>query len=107
MNSLQIQQRRYNEKQYPNIFFMLVGSGAAKSDLVVNAKKRNLKNILFIDSQPKELMKRYFSLCNISLIHLKNNPLFASVIPSKLFESITNPLRTPPTKTPIIIGIDK
>lgn len=75
-------------KQYPNIFFMLVGSGAAKNNLVMNAKKRNLKNILFIDSQPKELMKRYYSLCNISLIHLKNNPLFASVIPSKLFESM-------------------
>ena len=52
-------------KQYSNIYFMLVGSGAAKSDLVMNAKRRNLKNILFIDSQPKELMKRYYSLCNI------------------------------------------
>ena len=87
-------------KQYPNIFFMLVGSGAAKSDLVMNAKKRNLKNILFIDSQPKELMKRYYSLCNISLIHLKNNPLFASVIPSKLFESMAMGL-------PIIMALPK
>ena len=87
-------------KQYPNIFFMLVGSGAAKRDLVMNAKKRNLKNILFIDSQPKELMKSYYSLCNISLIHLKNNPLFASVIPSKLFESMAMGL-------PIIMALPK
>ena len=45
-------------------------------------------------------MKRYYSLCNISLIHLKNNPLFASVIPSKLFESMAMGL-------PIIMALPK
>lgn len=75
-------------QKYSNILFMLVGSGATKNDLVMNAKKRNLRNIIFVNSQPKNLIPRYYSLFDISLIHLKNTPLFSRVIPSKLFESM-------------------
>jgi glycosyltransferase involved in cell wall biosynthesis len=75
-------------KHYPDILFMLVGSGASKDDLVRVAKSQQLDNIRFIDTQPKNLMKSYYSLCDISLIHLKNSQVFSKVIPSKLFESM-------------------
>ncbi len=75
-------------QEYPEIVFMLVGSGSAKSELMNKAKKQNLQNIIFIDRQPKDMMTKYWSLCDLSFIHLKNNPLFSSVIPSKLFESM-------------------
>jgi len=73
---------------YPDIQLMLIGSGAAKRELVDEANKHSLSNILFIDRQPKEMMAAYWSLCDLSLIHLKNMPLFTTVIPSKLFESM-------------------
>lgn len=76
-------------KHYPDILFMLVGSGASKDDLVRVAKSQQLDNIRFIDTQPKNLMKSYYSLCDISLIHLKNSQVFSKVIPSKLFESMS------------------
>jgi glycosyltransferase involved in cell wall biosynthesis len=47
-----------------------------------------LNNILFIDAQPKKLIRNYFSLCDVTLIHLKNSKVFSKVIPSKLFESM-------------------
>jgi glycosyltransferase involved in cell wall biosynthesis len=75
-------------QKYPEIYFLLVGSGAEKKKLIKAAERINLKNIIFVDQQPKEMMQKYWSLCNLSLIHLKNYPLFTTVIPSKLFESM-------------------
>jgi glycosyltransferase involved in cell wall biosynthesis len=45
-----------------------------------------LENVLFIDSVPKEEVPRYWSLLDVSVIHLKKTELFTTVIPSKLFE---------------------
>jgi glycosyltransferase involved in cell wall biosynthesis len=54
--------------------------------LRVRAQERGLDNVLFIDSVPKQEVVRYWSLLDVSIIHLKKTKLFASVIPSKLFE---------------------
>ena len=47
-----------------------------------------MKNVVFIPPQPKSEMPRIWSLCDIALVHLKNNPVFAGVIPSKIFEAM-------------------
>jgi len=75
-------------QQYPEITFMLVGSGADKKKLVTIAQREQLNNILFVDRQPKNLIRSYFSLCDVSLIHLKNSSVFSKVLPSKLFEAM-------------------
>jgi glycosyltransferase involved in cell wall biosynthesis len=41
---------------------------------------------VLINRQPKEMMPRLWSLCDISLVPLKNSDLFRTVIPSKIFE---------------------
>lgn len=69
-----------------DIRFLLLGNGARKQELVKLAKKMGLTNIIFIDSVPKEDVARYWSLLDVSIIHLKKIDLFTSVIPSKLFE---------------------
>lgn len=74
--------------KYPEILFLMVGSGASKNLIQRLAKSENLNNILFIDIQPKKRIKSYYSICDLSLIHLKNNEVFSKVIPSKLFESM-------------------
>lgn len=40
----------------------------------------------FVDSVPKEQVARYWSLLDVSIIHLRKTELFTTVIPSKLFE---------------------
>jgi glycosyltransferase involved in cell wall biosynthesis len=69
-----------------DICFLLLGNGARKQELVELSKKAGLKNIIFVDSVSKEDVVRYWSLLDVSIIHLKKISLFASVIPSKLFE---------------------
>ena len=38
--------------------------------------------------RPKEDIPRYWSVCDAALVHLKNDPVFRTVIPSKIFESM-------------------
>ena len=47
-----------------------------------------LDNVIFIDSVPKGEVVRYWSVLDVSIIHLKKTPLFTTVIPSKLFEGM-------------------
>jgi len=71
-----------------DIVFLFAGSGARHDALVEETRARGLDNVIFLPRQPKSAMPAVWSLCNVSLIHLKNDPLFASVIPSKIFESM-------------------
>ena len=66
--------------------FIFLGDGARKKELIERAAKMGLDNVIFIDSVPKEEVVRYWSLLDVSIIHLKKIPLFTTVIPSKLFE---------------------
>ena len=47
-----------------------------------------LDNAIFLDSVPKGDVVKYWSLLDVSVIHLKKNELFNTVIPSKLFEGM-------------------
>lgn len=66
--------------------FILLGDGARKAALKEEAARRGLDNVTFIDSVPKDQVARYWSLLDVSVIHLKKTDLFTTVIPSKLFE---------------------
>lgn len=68
--------------------FLFVGSGAAKADLVTEAQRRGLTNVIFRDPQPKERMPELWGLCDVALVHLKDMPVFETVIPSKIFEGM-------------------
>ena len=47
-----------------------------------------LTSVLFLDSVAKDQVARYWSLLDVSVVHLKDTELFATVIPSKLFEGM-------------------
>lgn len=66
--------------------FIFLGDGARKHALLENAARRGLTNVTFVDSVSKDDVARYWSILDVSIIHLKNTDLFTSVIPSKLFE---------------------
>jgi len=68
---------------------LFVGAGADRENLIKLSSDRNLPNTLFLPMQPKEEMRSIWSLCDIALVHLKNNPAFSEVIPSKIFEAMS------------------
>ena len=70
----------------PDIVFLFVGSGAEREPLMDRAKA--LPNVRFVPRQPKDAMPDHWALCDCALVHLKDDPLFASVIPSKIFEAM-------------------
>jgi glycosyltransferase involved in cell wall biosynthesis len=71
-----------------DVRFLFVGGGAGKAKLVDETRKRKLKNVVHVPPQPKEQMPEYWSLCDVALVHLKNTPVFETVIPSKIFEAM-------------------
>ena len=71
-----------------NVTFLLLGDGARKQALREDAARRGLDNVVFIDTVPKAEVPRYWSILDVSLIHLQKTELFTTVIPSKLFESM-------------------
>ncbi|MBL8401949.1 glycosyltransferase family 4 protein [Accumulibacter sp.] len=66
--------------------FILLGDGARKPALQDEAHRRRLQNVTFVDTVPKDEVARYWSLLDVSIIHLRKTELFTTVIPSKLFE---------------------
>jgi colanic acid biosynthesis glycosyl transferase WcaI len=72
----------------PAVRFLFVGSGAARDRLVSEAARRGLSNVFLVPAQPKEMMPSYWSICDLALVHLKDTPLFRTVIPSKIFEAM-------------------
>lgn len=73
---------------HESIVFMFAGDGAERQALMEQATSQGLPNVRFIPPQPKEMMPRLWSLCDVALIHLKDKPVFGTVIPSKLFEAM-------------------
>ncbi len=73
-----------------DIRFLLAGAGAERDALIRDANRRRLENVIFMPAQPKDAMPRVWSLCDVALVHLKNDPVFAGVIPSKIFEAMAS-----------------
>lgn len=75
--------------QYKDIIFVLLGSGSEKKKLESYIKKIGIQNILMINPVKRDEIYRYWSITDLAVVHLKNNDLFKTVIPSKIFESMS------------------
>ncbi|WP_133366363.1 glycosyltransferase family 4 protein [Qipengyuania sediminis] len=69
-----------------HVVFLFVGDGARREELQAQASLRGLTNTRFLGPVPKREVARYWSLLDLSVIHLRRTELFATTIPSKLFE---------------------
>ena len=85
IEAAEIIQNMHNSENH-NIKILILGDGARKEALKQLAKDKKLENLIFIDTVSKSEVADYWSLLDISIIHLKKDPLFEKVIPSKLFE---------------------
>lgn len=71
-----------------DIAFFFAGSGAERAKVEQLVAERNLHNVRLIPRQPKERMPALWSVCDLSIVPLRDTPVFATVIPSKIFESM-------------------
>ena len=78
----------FQKRGRSDIRLLFLGDGARKAELKADAERRNLQNVVFVDSVPKAEVVRYWSLLDVSIIHLRDTDLFSTVIPSKMFESM-------------------
>lgn len=79
--------------------FLMVGDGARKEALKAQALARGLDSVLFLDSVAKDEVVAYWSLLDVCLVHLRKTPLFKTVIPSKIFESMA-------MGVPVLLGVE-
>jgi len=85
-------------KARTDIAFLLVGTGAEQAALAQRCKDTGLENVIFVGSVSKAEVREYWKLCDVALVLLRDSPLFAHVIPSKMFEAMG-------MERPIILGV--
>jgi len=80
------------------IGFLLVGDGADRRRLLAKRDEMGLSNVVMLDLQSRDRMPAVWSATDASLIVLRDKPVFRTVIPSKMFETMA-------MKKPIILGV--
>lgn len=83
LDAARIMAERADEDRY---LFLMIGDGAEKARLMERCRSMGLRNMMFLDTVPKGEVVRYWSLFDACIVHLRRDPLFTTVIPSKLFE---------------------
>ncbi|MEN8144187.1 MAG: glycosyltransferase family 4 protein [Gemmatimonadota bacterium] len=83
----------------PDVVFAVVGTGAERKKLEADQALLSLPNFRLIEKQTRELVRYYYALTSVSVIHLRDLPLFRKVIPSKMFESMA-------MGKPIVLGVE-
>ncbi|MEM9664685.1 MAG: glycosyltransferase family 4 protein [Bacteroidota bacterium] len=83
----------------PDLFFLVAGAGARRSALENRLRQEPLDNVRLLEKQPRELVPYLLSLSHASVVHLRSTPLFKTVIPSKIFESMA-------MRRPIVLGVE-
>lgn len=81
-----------------DVVFLFAGGGAKATEIKSIVEEKSLSNVLVLGRQEKSTMPAIWSLCDVSVVHLRDEPLFSKVIPSKIFESMAMGL-------PILIGV--
>lgn len=77
-----------------DLLFMVVGGGSEWDSLAEKQADAQLDNFRIVEKQPKEKVPYFLEVSDVSVVHLKESPLFETVIPSKIFESMAagNPI---------------
>jgi len=83
----------------PEIAFMLVGEGADKARIAAMARERGLKNLTFLDQQPRETIPSFIAASDVCLVLLKKSDVFKTVIPTKMLEFMS-------CARAVILGVD-
>lgn len=86
-------------KKNKNIGILLVGSGADYESLVKTKSDLQLDNVVILGQQSRERVAEIWNSVSASIVHLKKNDTFKTVIPTKLLEGMA-------MKRPVILGVE-
>lgn len=81
-----------------SLHYVIMGNGADKEQIRRLAAEKRLDNVTLIDGQPRQDALNVLGAMDVSLVLLKNTPLFETVIPSKIFEAME-------FEKPIVMGV--
>jgi len=87
------------QSSHPEVAFLLVGEGADKERIKALSNERGLRNLTFVDQQPRELIPAFIGASDACLVLLKKTELFKTVIPTKLLEFMS-------CARPVILGVE-
>ncbi len=73
---------------YPDILFVLIGSGRQKERLARSAENLKLKNIVFIDNKPKLELPHWVAACDVSTVIFADYPILEHNSANKFFDSL-------------------
>jgi colanic acid biosynthesis glycosyl transferase WcaI len=82
----------------PDVLFWLVGEGARSAELQADARRRGLSNVRFEGQVPREDIPDVLAASDAALVLLRPDPLFETVLPSKMFEAMA-------AACPVILGV--
>lgn len=82
----------------PDVMWVVIGTGAERAALEQRAAAEARPNFALLDKQPRERIRYYLAETDVSVVHLRDTPLFRSVLPSKIFEAMA-------LRTPIVLGV--
>ena len=80
------------------VLFWLVGEGARRGELEAEARRRGLDNVRFEGQIPREDIPGVLAASDAALVLLRPDPLFETVLPSKMFEAMA-------AACPVILGV--
>jgi glycosyltransferase involved in cell wall biosynthesis len=84
--------------QRPGIRLLIVGDGAERETLAARAVAEGLPNVCFVGQVPREEVRDVLAASDVALVLLRNQPLFRTVLPSKMFEYLA-------MGCPIVMGV--
>lgn len=67
--------------------FLVVGDGAERANLERQREAEGVDNVSFTGFLPKTEMATALASVDVCLVHLRDTPLFQTVLPSKIFEA--------------------
>jgi len=68
------------------VTFLLIGDGADRNRLAREVAQRGLSNVCLLGLRPREEIPAWIASVDLTLVLLRNLPVFETVIPSKIFE---------------------
>lgn len=86
------------QQRKAGVRLLLVGEGSEKNRIKSLAASRGLRNIRFLDQQPREKMPALIAASDACLVLLKKTDVFKTVIPTKMLEFMS-------CARPVIVGV--
>lgn len=87
------------QSENPNVVFVMIGEGAEKARIKALAESLQLKNVHFLDQQPREKLASFISASDACVVLLRKTDVFKTVIPTKMLEFMS-------CARPVILGVE-